>query len=83
MKSREAAARFAAYTWYTECSRAPHQAAQSEAIRFAKENWHAFLEVANEGWGRLLLRVAGEHERPQQRSTKSTRTPKPQLAAAS
>ncbi len=26
--------------------------------RFAKNNWVAFLPYANEGWGRLLLRIA-------------------------
>jgi hypothetical protein len=61
MKPFEAAARFAAFTWYTGNRQAPDPTMQTEASRFAKENWQAFLPVADEGWGRLLLRVAKAH----------------------
>jgi hypothetical protein len=27
---------------------------------YARENWTAFLSVANEGWGRLLICIASE-----------------------
>jgi hypothetical protein len=54
MDARKVAAYFAAHAWYEE-SRAG-QPAPDEAARFATENWTAFLTVAHEGWGRLLLR---------------------------
>jgi hypothetical protein len=58
MKALEVAAQYAAYTWYQEfCTRLQSPA---EAIRFAKENWIAFLSVADVGWGRLLIRIASE-----------------------
>jgi hypothetical protein len=58
MKARKLAAQFAAYTWYQE----NHTGQQSpgEASRFARENWTVFLSVADEGWGRLLSRIASE-----------------------
>jgi len=58
MKARKVAAQFAAYTWYQE-NRGGKEC-QKEATRFARENWTAFLPVADEGWGRLLLRVASK-----------------------
>lgn len=58
MKALKVAAQYAAYTWYQE-NRMGEQS-PSEAIRFAKENWTAFLSVADVGWGRLLIRIASE-----------------------
>jgi hypothetical protein len=58
MKALEIAAQYAAYTWYQETHK--DQQSQSEAARFAKENWTSFLSVADEGWGRLLIRIASE-----------------------
>lgn len=58
MKARKVAAQYAAYTWYQENHK--DQQSQNEAIRFAKEDWTAFLSVAHEGWGRLLIRIASE-----------------------
>ena len=58
MKARKVAAQYAAYTWYQENRRG--QQSPGEAIRFAKENWTAFLSVADVGWGRLLIRIASE-----------------------
>jgi len=57
MNPREIAARFAAFVWYSEVA-APTKAAPEEARRLALENWEAFLPVAHEGLGRLLLRIA-------------------------
>jgi len=65
MKPFEAAARFAAFTWYTDHRQARSLTKQTEASRFSKENWQAFLPVADEGWGRLLLRVAKARPIPQ------------------
>jgi hypothetical protein len=42
--------------WCEKC-RAGRQAPE-EAARFARENWTAFLSVAHEGWGKLLIRIA-------------------------
>jgi hypothetical protein len=50
-------AKFAAYTWFTECARGS-DAAHDEAARFTSENWEHFLNHAHKGWGRLLARVA-------------------------
>jgi hypothetical protein len=58
MKARKIAAQYAAYTWYQENHK--NQQCQSEAVRFAEENWTAFLSIAAEGWGRLLIRIASE-----------------------
>ncbi len=58
MTPLQAAARFAAFVWYTENRNAPRRVARAEARRFAQESWKAFLPVAHEGLGRLLLEVA-------------------------
>jgi hypothetical protein len=58
MKARKVAAQFAAYNWYQEnCT---GQKSQEEAIRFARENWTAFLSVADKGWGQLLIRISSQ-----------------------
>jgi hypothetical protein len=46
----------AAYNGYQE--NRTGQKSPVEAIRFARENWTAFLSVADKGWGRLLIRIA-------------------------
>jgi hypothetical protein len=56
MNARKVAAQFAAYAWYEE-TRAGKES-PAETARFAREHWAAFLPVASEGWGRLLLRIA-------------------------
>jgi len=58
MDARTAAARFAAFTWYQDIR--ADQASPTEAARFARQNWTAFLPVADEGWGKLLLRLASK-----------------------
>jgi hypothetical protein len=58
MKARKVAAQYAAYTWYRE--NRTGQQSPGEAIRFARENWTAFLAVADEGWGRLLIRIGSQ-----------------------
>jgi hypothetical protein len=58
MKARKVAAQFAAYTWYQE--KRTGQQSPGEAIRFARENWTAFLPVADKGWGQLLIRISSE-----------------------
>jgi hypothetical protein len=49
-------ARFAAYVWFSR-RETGGPADADEAVRFAKDNWAAFLPWADEGVGRLLIRV--------------------------
>ena len=58
MKARKVAAQYAAYNWYQENRTGRHS--PGEAHRFARENWTAFLAVADEGWGRLLLDITSQ-----------------------
>lgn len=69
MKPLEVAARFAAFSWYTNTRKAPSRTVQAEAKRFAKESWQAFLPVAHEGLGQLLLQVAKTRPTSQRRSS--------------
>jgi hypothetical protein len=63
------AARFAAYTWYTECHLTPPSARQ--ASEFASESWQAFVGKVPEGFGRLLIRVGRlDRQRPTRRREK-------------
>ena len=82
MEPFEAAARFAAFTWYTDTRQAPIRTMQAEASRFSKENWQAFLPVADQGWGRLLLRVAKAPLIPQRYRETPNRPSKRKHAAA-
>ena len=77
MDARKIAAEFAAYAWYEE-SRASNSS-RNEAARFAKKNWSAFLPVADQGWGRLLIRIASHREKSQ-RLEEHARSRKPVLA---
>ncbi len=56
------AARHAAFVWYTN---RPENAgtSRSEAMKFSSENCVAFLPLAHEGWGRLLIRIASGREK--------------------
>jgi hypothetical protein len=56
MNPLKLSAQFAAYVWYTEVRQAT--ATHDEALRFAAQNWPTFFPSANEGWGKLLMRVA-------------------------
>jgi len=60
MNPRKVSAQFAAYTWFEEVN-AGKPAVQEEAVRFARENWPAFLGCAPDGLGKLLLRIAGKN----------------------
>jgi hypothetical protein len=63
MNARKVAAQFAAYAWYEECRAG--KPSQQETARFVRENWKAFLPIAHEGLGKLLLRIGRrpEHRR--------------------
>jgi hypothetical protein len=56
MDPLQVSAQFAAYVWFTRDK--PDDARTRErALCFARENWAPFLPVAQEGWGRLLIRI--------------------------
>jgi hypothetical protein len=82
MKPLEISARFAAFAWYIDYRQAPSRTLQAEARRFSEENWQAFLPVAQEGLGRLMLRVAKVRQHAQRRFAPASRHTKRQLAAA-
>lgn len=69
MTPLQAAARFAAYSWYTNSRTAPRGVVEDEARQFAHDHWQAFLPVANQGLGQLLLRVAGPRKSREPRQT--------------
>lgn len=71
----EAAARFAAFAWYSKARNNGDPAKRSKAEEFARDNWAAFVPMANEGWGRLLLRLA------KQDATRRSRTKRARRAA--
>jgi hypothetical protein len=73
MKAFEAAARFAAYTWYTGSRQNPSPTMAAEARRFTSKNWQAFLPLAEEGWGELLLCVAKARPMPHHRAKPNRR----------
>ena len=75
MNARKVAAQFAARVWYEEI-RAGKQSPK-ETADFARKNWQAFLPVAPEGLGKLLIQIAGS--RPNRRRHPHTL----RLAAAS
>jgi hypothetical protein len=82
MKPLEVAARFAAFVWYTNYGPAPSRTTRAEARQFSQENWQAFLPVLNEGWGRLLLRIAKARPNVQRLPAAVSRCRKRRLAAA-
>jgi len=69
MNPLKLSAQFAAYVWYTEVRQGTRT--HGEALRFAKHNWMTFLPAADDGWGKLLKRVA----RPRRVETGRVRRP--------
>jgi hypothetical protein len=57
MNPLKLSAQFAAYVWYTEVRQGART--HDESLRFARQNWPTFQGAAHEGWGKLLLRLAG------------------------
>lgn len=82
MKPLEMSARFDAFIWYINNRRAPKPTLQAEAKRFSQENWQAFLPVAHEGLGRLLLRIARVRPQSSHLLPTESRCKKRHLAAA-
>jgi hypothetical protein len=86
MNPLKVSAQCAAFVWFSswQTGRPPNT---DEALRFARDNWVAFLPSAHEGIGRLLIRVAQLDQpkavRPRPRSARGkSRTRKMRLAAA-
>jgi hypothetical protein len=63
-------AMFAAYVWFTK-REGNSVMAQREAASFARANWESFLPCANEGLGKLLIRVAGVRKQDRKRRKKT------------
>jgi hypothetical protein len=77
MEARKVAAQFAAYTWFENTQA---ESANKEAkAQFTKENWKQFLPIAQEGWGRLLIKIAAGRQSNRYRRKLQART---NLAAA-
>jgi hypothetical protein len=74
MKPTELSARFAAFTWYMDC-RTTCESLQGEALQFAAQHWKAFLPVAHEGFGKLLLRVVRTRRRKPHGSRRMAKQP--------
>ena len=60
-------AKFVAYNWFSEIASGKYDS-QSEATRFAEENWKHFLANADKGLGRLLIRLS--RTRPTKRGSR-------------
>ena len=71
MDARNVAAQFAAHVWYAEVKKG--EASQKDISRFSRENWKAFLPLAHEGWGRLLIRVTAHRHGGKRRLLKRER----------
>lgn len=82
MTPLQTAARFAAFVWYTENRNGSRRIVKEEARRFAQDHWQAFLPVANEGLGRLLLRIKTPRQGHGRRQPGARRSAKRQLTAA-
>ena len=63
MTPLQMSAQFAAYIWYRKQDENAGKS-NEEAHRCARRNWERFLPSANEGFGRLLMRLVSERERP-------------------
>jgi hypothetical protein len=61
MEARKVAAQFAAYVWYENTQAV--KPSEDDKARFARDNWMAFLHVAPEGLGRLLLQIGAGQPR--------------------
>jgi hypothetical protein len=67
MDPRQVSARFAAYVWFTN-RHGETPLRRQDALRFANDYWQKFLPSANEGLGRLLIRIARAPQRRRQRA---------------
>jgi hypothetical protein len=83
MNPWKVSAQFAAFVWFTS-KEGGKQADTGEAVRFAKRNWPAFVSCADDGIGRLLIRIARPRAlgtaRSRQRITHTHYQPRPAMA---
>jgi hypothetical protein len=56
MDPLKVSAQFAAFVWASH-GNSEKESARNGASRFARKNWAAFLPLAHEGLGRLLLKI--------------------------
>ena len=75
-------AQLAAFVWFTHGKTCLDGRTRSEAMRFARDNWEAFLPLAHEGLGRLLLKIARRPAPKRRRGAPSRLRRLPHLAAA-
>jgi hypothetical protein len=61
-------AQFAAFVWYTNHPR-EKSAEPGAATRFARDNWVAFLPYADEGVGKLLMKISQPTTHPVKRTS--------------
>jgi hypothetical protein len=78
MDPRKVAAHFAAFVWFAS----RNSKTQEEAVQLANDNWPAFLPLAHEGLGRLLLKIATPQVAPARRR-KCDQPPRRKAAVAS
>jgi hypothetical protein len=79
MDARKVAAHFAAFVWFS--NRSPRT--REEAVRFADDAWPAFLPLAHEGLGRLLIKIATPQVAPaRRRRLRLSQTPRRKPAVA-
>jgi len=62
------ARQIAAHAWYDAVRFG--KPAPKEATRFAKNNWQAFLTIAPEGLGRLLIQIARQRPKKRRKRTR-------------
>lgn len=73
MNPWKVSAQFAAFVWFTNKNKG--RTTHAQAMRFARENWVAFLPSAHEGVGRLLIRVARLQPDKDRQGQRRTRKP--------
>jgi hypothetical protein len=66
MNPLQMSAQFAAYMWFMR-QESNAGKTREEAHRFARTHWERFLPSAQEGFGRLLIRLARRSERRRQK----------------
>jgi hypothetical protein len=75
---RKVAAHFTAFVWFLN----RNSTTGEDAVPFATDNWPAFLPLAHEGLGRLLLKIASP-QGAQARRSKRDQRPRRKAAVAS
>lgn len=69
----KASAQFAAFVWFKNQEKTSPEC-RGEATRFVRDNWVAFLPFADEGLGKLLLKVNATSQSRRTAKKTSSRT---------